>query len=208
MKENENHGNVELKIIETARDVFIQKGFQETSMSDIAAKVGINRPTLHYYFRTKDKMFHAVLQSIVVLLLPKIKDIIISKDLSLEKKIESIIDVYFDIFQNAPCTPLFVMREANRNISFLVDAIKTYNLDYLFLEVRDALLQEMDSGHICRVPCRFIFLTFYGLMTMPFTSKGICCEMFLNEGESFEDMLKQWKTYVTSEMMALLSVKV
>ena len=46
------NNELEHQIIETAKQLFIEKGFAETSMSDIAARVGINRPTLHYYFRT------------------------------------------------------------------------------------------------------------------------------------------------------------
>ena len=59
------HSDLEQQIIKTAQQLFIEKGFVETSMSDIAATVGINRPTLHYYFRTKDKMFKAVFGSII-----------------------------------------------------------------------------------------------------------------------------------------------
>ena len=44
------HSDLEQQIIKTAQQLFIEKGFVETSMSDIAATVGINRPTLHYYF--------------------------------------------------------------------------------------------------------------------------------------------------------------
>lgn len=55
-----NDNNIENKIIETAQQLFVKNGFTDTNMSDIAAAVGINRPTLHYYFRTKDKMFQAV----------------------------------------------------------------------------------------------------------------------------------------------------
>ena len=70
------HSDLEQQIIKTAQQLFIEKGFVETSMSDIAATVGINRPTLHYYFRTKDKMFKAVFGSIVMSLMPKIQDIV------------------------------------------------------------------------------------------------------------------------------------
>ena len=61
------NNELEYQIIETAKQLFIEKGFVETSMSDIAAKVGINRPTLHYYFRTKDRMFQAVFDSDVAI---------------------------------------------------------------------------------------------------------------------------------------------
>ena len=44
----ENNENLEDRIVDVAKDVFLENGFEMTSMSDIAAKVGINRPTLHY----------------------------------------------------------------------------------------------------------------------------------------------------------------
>ena len=36
------HSDLEQQIIKTAQQLFIEKGFVETSMSDIAATVGIN----------------------------------------------------------------------------------------------------------------------------------------------------------------------
>ena len=66
MTTTNNNEDVEKKIVEAAKELFIENGFAETSMSDIAAKVGINRPVLHYYFRTKDKMFQAVFGNIIL----------------------------------------------------------------------------------------------------------------------------------------------
>ena len=79
MTTTNNNEDLEKKIIEAAKELFIENGFAETSMSDIAAKVGINRPALHYYFRTKDKMFQAVFGNIILSFIPKIHDIIIHK---------------------------------------------------------------------------------------------------------------------------------
>ena len=72
MTTTNNNEDLEKKIIEAAKELFIENGFAETSMSDIAAKVGINRPALHYYFRTKDKMFQAVFGNIILSFIPKI----------------------------------------------------------------------------------------------------------------------------------------
>jgi AcrR family transcriptional regulator len=49
-------------IVEAARAVFMQKGFAATRMCDIAQTAGINQALLHYYFRTKDKLFSIVFQ--------------------------------------------------------------------------------------------------------------------------------------------------
>ena len=53
-------GNIEQNVIACAHRLFIEKGYVNTSMSDIAAAVGITRPALHYYFRTKERLFRAI----------------------------------------------------------------------------------------------------------------------------------------------------
>lgn len=68
-----NDNNIENKIIETAQQLFVKNGFTDTNMSDIAAAVGINRPTLHYYFRTKIKCSKPFLETSYFLWLPKFK---------------------------------------------------------------------------------------------------------------------------------------
>ena len=86
MKTSHNSKDLEKEIIENAKQLFIEKGFAETSMSDIAARTGINRPVLHYYFRTKDKMFQAVFGSIVLSFVPQVQDIILQKDLPFRER--------------------------------------------------------------------------------------------------------------------------
>ena len=45
----------ELKILEAAKQEFIEKGFDGARMQKIAERAGINKALLHYYFRSKDK---------------------------------------------------------------------------------------------------------------------------------------------------------
>ena len=74
---NDNNGiSTESRIIDAAKSLFIEKGYAETSMSDIAARAEINRPALHYYFRTKDKMFHAVIGDIVSAIVPRVYELL------------------------------------------------------------------------------------------------------------------------------------
>lgn len=67
---------MEQKIIQAARETFLKKGYKETNMSDIAAAVGLTRPAMHYYFRTKERLFQTVFGDILESFLPKIKGII------------------------------------------------------------------------------------------------------------------------------------
>lgn len=50
------------EIIRTAREIFSQKGFSETRVTDITEKAGIAKGTLYLYFRSKEELFLAVIR--------------------------------------------------------------------------------------------------------------------------------------------------
>ena len=49
--------SVEEKIIDAAREIFFEKGYNGATMRDIASKAEVNLALLHYYYRTKEKIF-------------------------------------------------------------------------------------------------------------------------------------------------------
>lgn len=49
------------QIVEAATEVFIQHGYQGTSLEDIAAHAGITRPLIYHYFRDKDALYLEIL---------------------------------------------------------------------------------------------------------------------------------------------------
>ena len=52
--EAKDMNEMEPRIIEAAKRVFVRKGYEAATMSDVAAEVGIGRTALHYYYRTKE----------------------------------------------------------------------------------------------------------------------------------------------------------
>jgi AcrR family transcriptional regulator len=52
--------STEKKILESAKVIFAEKGFQASTMKDIASHAGVNKALLNYYFRSKEKLFNAV----------------------------------------------------------------------------------------------------------------------------------------------------
>ena len=49
-------------ILKVARELFSQKGYQNTSMSEITAKVGGSKATIYGYFKSKKLLFQAVME--------------------------------------------------------------------------------------------------------------------------------------------------
>ena len=64
--------DMESRVIEAAKRVFVRKGYEATKMGDIALEVGISRTAMHYYFRTKEMLFDAIFGQLMDALLPNI----------------------------------------------------------------------------------------------------------------------------------------
>ncbi|MBV1906797.1 MAG: TetR family transcriptional regulator C-terminal domain-containing protein [Pseudomonadales bacterium] len=52
----------EKRIMDAALEIFAQYGYEGATVDKIAAKAGISKPNLHYYYDTKSDLYIAVLQ--------------------------------------------------------------------------------------------------------------------------------------------------
>ena len=191
---------MENKIIDAARSVFIEKGYAETSMSEIAARVGINRPALHYYFRTKDKMFQAVFSSIVSSVIPKVFEALTHREKSIAQRVETIIDAYYTLFLENPRLPMFMLRELNRDSDLLIKTIQQLNVMDTARKALASVQEEMNEGKLKKVPLQIVFYNFYSLLTFPFLTRDVSTKVFQNDDKDFLTMLSEWKQNIIAQM--------
>lgn len=52
-------------ILRAASEEFAEKGFAASKTSDIAAKAGLPKPNVYYYFKSKENLYREVLESII-----------------------------------------------------------------------------------------------------------------------------------------------
>lgn len=199
-------GNLEERIVEAAKSLFMEKGYAGTSMSDIAAKVGINRPVLHYYFRTKDRMFQAVFGDIFSAIVPQVFGIMLQKERPITERIAELVDAYYALFWAHPRLPMFVLREMNRDADLLIRTATRLAMPERLRAVLDSLREEMDEGKLRRIPLRVLFYNLYGLLTIPFLTQDISRAVLSEADESFREVLEEWKPYVVSQLGHLLAV--
>jgi AcrR family transcriptional regulator len=51
------------RIVEAAFEVFSQKGYHDTTMDDVAEKLGVSKGALYQYFKSKEDLYRAILNS-------------------------------------------------------------------------------------------------------------------------------------------------
>ncbi len=63
IKIENRYSPVEDKILAAANETFIRYGFHGTTIEKIAKTAGVNKSSIHYYFRTKENMYALVLKN-------------------------------------------------------------------------------------------------------------------------------------------------
>jgi AcrR family transcriptional regulator len=63
-------------IVKAAEELFAERGYDRTRLEDIAARVGIRRASLVYYYRTKAELYAAVLDRLLGDLLVRYRDVL------------------------------------------------------------------------------------------------------------------------------------
>lgn len=194
---------MEEKIIEAARQMFLEYGYKNTNMSLIAQKAGINRTTLHYYYNTKEKMFHAVFGQIVETFLPQIQGIL-KQDNEFFQKCEAIIDIYFQIFIHNPSLPKFILDEINRDVENITTVAYSIGFESYIDTIIQIIDKETEKGTIKQVPIHYIIMTFISQVTFPFMAKNIIEYILLKDNKTLNNILEGWKKIIILQMKTLL----
>jgi TetR/AcrR family transcriptional regulator, cholesterol catabolism regulator len=85
------------EICETATKLFVEKGFEKTTIRDIARAGGINSSALYYYFEDKEAVLYRILIDIMDDSLERMRRIEQNK-LSLKDKLFAVIKMHTEIY--------------------------------------------------------------------------------------------------------------
>ncbi|OQY05785.1 MAG: TetR family transcriptional regulator [Desulfobacteraceae bacterium 4572_123] len=90
------------QIIIAAKKVFSSKGFNKTTMEDIAKKAELSPGTLYLYFRNKDELFTSLSMRILQYLLIRINDIDLKAELTSKQLMKALKDAFLDVYKFDP----------------------------------------------------------------------------------------------------------
>ena len=97
--------------MEAAEELFAEKGFNGTSVRDIAEKAHINLAMVSYYFGSKEKLLEAVFEYRGEIIKLKLESIVEKPGHSALEKVYLLIDNYIDKIINQQCFHKVLARE-------------------------------------------------------------------------------------------------
>ena len=181
------------KALEAARELFLEKGKDGVKMQEIADKAEINKGLLHYYFKSKEELFLEIFSNEVKNIYADINDLLKSS-ISLEEKLGSIIDRYFELLTENPNLPTFVLFEVNKNPEIASKLASGANLQQT-VQLLDA---EFKANKITSSP-EFAFqvlLNIISLCIFPFAMRPLVQVMGNKTDLSWNDFMDERKEFL------------
>ncbi len=106
-------------ILKAARKVFRQKGYDASTVRDIADEAGVNHALINYYYHNKQNLLRCVLRDDLYTHLKGLATIVNNSALTWEGKIQAIIDYYTDYLIHDPDSQRFFFNEVGLDDDFL-----------------------------------------------------------------------------------------
>lgn len=201
--QKKSNDTTEEKILAAAQSVFIRKGMDGARMQEIADEAGINKALLHYYFRSKQKLFEAIFKKAFTQILPDIINMADSEKPFTDKLI-NFIDNYFELLMKNPFLPVFIIKEINRDSDLIVTVFKKQGINpSLFIE---AAKQEMEKGKIRSTDPKELIINILAMCIFPFVARPLLEIIFFsNDKKAYNDFLTQRKDNVKEFVLRSIS---
>lgn len=193
----------EQQIKEAAKKIFMQKGLAGARMQDIADEAGINKAMLHYYYRSKDKLFDIIFQEAMEQLLQRV-NVIFTGEMPLQEKVAAAVDHYITFLSANPYLPIFIINELNQNPERIIERFVHAPQFPDIKKFMKEMLVEMEKGTIRKTNPMQIMINTLSMCIFPFVAKPIISNVFGMGDEQYRALMEERKKSVTEFILMSL----
>ncbi|HMX36891.1 MAG TPA: TetR/AcrR family transcriptional regulator [Ferruginibacter sp.] len=187
--------DTEQKILESARNVFIQKGLAGARMQDIADHAGVNKALLHYYFTSKDKLFNIVFEQEFGNFFSSLAQVIAS-DQPLFEKIKKVVALDIEKLSQFPDMPIFVLNEVSRNPEVILSRLQNIPVEMVLGLFQQQINAEVERGNIRPIAAGQLLVNIQSLCVFPFLARPMLRGLMKMNEEEFKAMIQLRKNEV------------
>jgi len=181
-------------ILDSAERLFLEKGFARTSTTEIAKEAGCNQSLVHYYYRTKERLFEAIFELKLKLFLGNFLKIG-NDDIPFEEKLKRKIEAHYDILAANPRLPFLVLNELTSDtnrITSLKKKVGTY-AKVALKQFEDELAIAIAKGTIRNITPLDLILTIISMNVALFLASPIIRELMDIDDKAFDVLVARRK---------------
>lgn len=171
----------------------MKKGKDGVRMQEIADHAGVNKGLLHYYFRSKEKIFTEVFRKEFEKFYAPVNQILLN-EMHLNDKLAIIIEHYHDSLVKDPYTPIFIISEISKNPKL----VNQMSEEHSFLSTAHLLDMQFKSNGFITSPVYAlqVLLNIIGMSVFPFMVRPL-----IEEKDEYN-----WDNFITERKEFLKTV--
>jgi AcrR family transcriptional regulator len=184
----------EERIFDAATEIFLERGMDGARMQEIADLAGINKSLLHYYYRSKDRLFDAVFEKVANRMFARFSPLL-DPGLTLEEKIRFFFREHIGFLEKNPRLPSFLLNEINRNPERMKKIIRKFNIGKIYEILEQQHGEEFRQIGITPSLMPQIMTSVAAMSIFPFAARGIVETILEKIGIRFNDYIEARKTF-------------
>jgi AcrR family transcriptional regulator len=192
----------EKRILIAAVSEFAAKGFYGARTQSIAESAGANKALLHYYFRSKQKLYQMVIEHVFSDILTQVFKAW-TGDGPLESRINRVVDAYIDAIAQNPGIVKIILREV---VDGGIHLRKSFGPDNpIIIEGFTPIDMLQQLGEEMRVDPKeglHIFINLVGMCVISFTSPIILDAVALIDTSDFNSYIADRRAAIKSMLLA------
>jgi AcrR family transcriptional regulator len=187
--------DVEQLIKNTAKKIFFEEGKLHATTQDIADAAGINRASIHYYYRSRKQLFDKVFEEAMDEFRYKMRAIVSQDHLPFRVLIESMIDFILKKSMEHPFLELFLVAELNANpdLKYAVvpeEAAKRRSM------LKGYIAEEVAAGTMKPIGPEQFIINLMSLCSFPFLAKPVVKSALEISEEAYTKLISDRKAVI------------
>jgi len=172
-------------IINVAIELFSEKGFEATSIRELAAKADVNVAMVNYYFGSKDKLFEAIVERKAAHMKGKLEELAANKELTEIQKVDVIIENYVDRLLSQPNYHRLIHQEllVKQRVKLQDNIVKIFSGNTLM--VKSIIESGIKKKIFKKVDPELTMASIIGTINQVMLSKSMCL-MLIQKDENFD----------------------
>lgn len=188
------------KILASAKKVFYQKGLKGARMQEIADDAGVNKAMLHYYFRSKEKLFDKIFEQSVKSVTPALMSAFL-EEAPLQTKIKRLVEMMIDLFLEEPYLSNFIVNELSQNPEKLFLNVLDYEgglIGKIIPLINEQIQAEIEKGNVkAEIRSAELILNIMSLCLFPVMAQSVLQKTLGIDDERMERFMSKRKQTVT-----------
>jgi TetR/AcrR family transcriptional regulator len=196
MADIKTYSETEEQIFRAAIEEFARHGKQGARMQDIAKKVGCNKALVHYYFRTKDRLYEEVFDYLFSNFFSTIHDAITDAP-TFEDTLRRFVDEFIEFLKEYGPYPILMLKEMDMDS-------KTERFNRIKAKVgvgpmslfQEKMEQAVERGEIRELDARHTFMSIMGACIYSFIAFPVLSLSNPEATERKQEIIEERKRHV------------